>query len=161
MNLSALIAYTRDLTGIYSTDVVSDSLVTRWLNESYFEIARRATWPWSPTELVTGTDTPAFDAQFHAALSYRAAIKTLNFVSDDTKRAETYAGEYTVLLADLERYYLPSAATGNASNLAGMRRVVRDLTGLYSQSQLPDALIDTYINNAYNELARRHDWDWL
>lgn len=161
MNLSALIVYTRDLTGVYSTDVVPDTLVTRWLNEGYFEINRRVTWPWTATELTTGTDVPAFDAQFHGVLAYRAAIKLLNFVSDDTKRAEMYAAEYTALLNDLEKFYLPSAATGDSVDLQTMRRTVRDLTGMYSNQQLPDALIDTYLNNAYFELALRHDWDWL
>lgn len=50
MNLGELRTYVRDLTGVYSTDLVSDSLLNRWINEAYFELARDRDWPW-----LTGT----------------------------------------------------------------------------------------------------------
>lgn len=46
MNLSQLRQYVRDLTGIYSTDLLSDSLINRWLGETYSEVNRAAEWPW-------------------------------------------------------------------------------------------------------------------
>jgi len=46
MTLSDLRAYVRDLTGIYSTDLLPDSLLTRWLNESYYEFLSAEQWPW-------------------------------------------------------------------------------------------------------------------
>ena len=36
--LSTLRTYTRDLTGIYTTDIISDDLLGRWINEAYFEV---------------------------------------------------------------------------------------------------------------------------
>lgn len=49
MNSQDLIQYVRDLTGVYASDVVSDSLITRWLNESYSEVARDRDWDWLET----------------------------------------------------------------------------------------------------------------
>jgi hypothetical protein len=46
MTLSELRDYVRDLTGIYSTDLISDSLLNRWLNESYYEFLSTEQWPW-------------------------------------------------------------------------------------------------------------------
>jgi hypothetical protein len=146
---------------VYSTDVVPDALITQWLNESYFRTARQAQWPWTATALVTGTDTPAFDAQFHAALAYEAAITTLAFVSDDTKRSESYASLASALIVDMAIFYLPAAATGAAGNLTQMVRMVRDTLGMYDNKAVTDAIIKVHINRAYNELARMHDWDWL
>jgi hypothetical protein len=160
MNLAALILYTRDLTGIYSTDVVPDSLVTRWLNESYFELQRRSTWPWTATELSTNTDVPAFDAQFHAILAYRTAIKILNFTSDDTSRAEGYSIEAGGLLADMERYYLSGEATGSYATAGALVRLTRDLTGVYDADTISDALLLRWVNDAQLELARQRTWPW-
>lgn len=46
MTLAELRTYVRDLTGVYSTDLLPDSLLNRWLQESYSEINRQADWPW-------------------------------------------------------------------------------------------------------------------
>jgi len=46
MTLAELITYCRDLTGLYSTDLLPDTLVTKWLNESYSELNREQDWPW-------------------------------------------------------------------------------------------------------------------
>ena len=54
MTLAELITYTRDITGIYSTDLLPDTLLTRWLQESYSEFNRSHDWPWMAT-LTTGT----------------------------------------------------------------------------------------------------------
>jgi hypothetical protein len=54
MTLADLRNYVRDLTGIYSTDLLSDSLLNTWLQESYTEINRADDWPWM-TNIVSGT----------------------------------------------------------------------------------------------------------
>lgn len=54
MTLAELRTYVRDLTGVYSTDLLSDSLLDRWLNESYSEINRADDWPWL-TDIASGT----------------------------------------------------------------------------------------------------------
>lgn len=165
MNLTDLSAYTRDLTGIQSTDVVTATLLTRFINEGYKELARRQGWPWlvggTVTELSAGGDTPVFDAEFHAVLAYRAAVKVLSFVADDTPRAQTYMEEWQSLVEDMDSYYLSGLATGVSANLTQLTRLVRDITSLYDNDMMSDAMIKLYINNAYNELARLREWDWL
>lgn len=193
MNRNALTTHVRDLTGIYSTDVVSDTLIHVWLNEAYNEMARERDWDWleltfdgalpaavsgthtinlpygtrrvlsaylvgsngyveemvqlpeldsvetydigvkydvnfsgvmrirpeqadlpktakirysrTSVELASGTDEPVFDGQFHVALAYRAAVKVLAFVSDDTPRSEFYLAEYQNLLLGMYELY--------------------------------------------------------
>lgn len=165
MNLNDIAGYTRDLTGVQSTDVVTSSLMTRFINEAYKELARRQGWPWlvagTVTPLSSGTDVPVFVEEFHAVLAYRAAVKVLNFVSDDTPRAQGYMEEYSSLVQDMESYYLSGEATGVSANLTQLTRLVRDVTGIYDDAMITDAMIKIYINNAYSELARLRDWDWL
>jgi len=192
MNLSALRQHVRDLTGVYSSDVVSDTLINTWVNEAYNEVARERDWDWleqthsglvpapvagihtinltngtrrvlsaylindngqveemsqvpeldhienddpkvsydvnfsgvfrftpeqrtdltvkirytrTNVNLATNTDVPSFDEQFHVMLAYRAAVKVLQFLSDDTQRAETFLNEYGVLLAGMYDLY--------------------------------------------------------
>ena len=190
MNLNQLTTYVRDLVGIYSTDVVSDTLIKRWINESYNELSVLREWDWLEHG-VTGTlpdavdnvhqislpngnrrvisaflvknegivemaqvatlddiersesyprydvsysgvfrvapeqpndtqyrirytlsnvelgdsDSPLFSSQFHAILAYRAAIKVLGFVADDTPRSQVYSGEYASLLDSMISFY--------------------------------------------------------
>jgi hypothetical protein len=54
MTLAELRTYVRDLTGVYSTDLLSDALLDRWLNESYSEINRANDWSWL-TDIASGT----------------------------------------------------------------------------------------------------------
>lgn len=46
MTLAQLIQYVRDLTGVYSNDLLPDSLIKQWLDESYSEVNRAEDWPW-------------------------------------------------------------------------------------------------------------------
>jgi len=46
MNLTDLRTYVRDLTGVYSTDLLPNTLLDRWLQESYSELNRADEWPW-------------------------------------------------------------------------------------------------------------------
>jgi hypothetical protein len=161
MNLSAINLYVRDLTGVYSTDVISDALLNRWINESYRELARLQNWPWLPiSELTTGTDVPAFDEEYRSVLAYRAAIKVLRFQADNTPRSEAYAQEFQAVVQDMLRDYLPALAPALSGSLAQLRRLSRDLTGVYDNI-VADAMVDMLINDAYSELAAARDWDWL
>lgn len=54
MTLAELRAYVRDLTGVYSTDLLPDTLLDRWLKESYSELNRAEDWPWL-TSIASGT----------------------------------------------------------------------------------------------------------
>lgn len=63
MTLAELRAYVRDLTGIYSTDLLPDTLLNRWLQEAYTELNRDKDWPWviditSGTAAKGGTQIP-------------------------------------------------------------------------------------------------------
>lgn len=160
MNLSALRLYVRDLTGVYATDLVSDSLLDRWINEALFELYRTNKWSWAATTLVTGTDTPNFDAQFHAILAYRTAVKVLATQADDTKRAEAYAAEYTGFLASMVQFYFPKVAAAAVGNRGQLRQQVRDLTGAHTDD-VSDAMLNQWLDEAYNSVARQKDWDWL
>ena len=63
MTLAELRTYVRDLTGVYSTDLLPDTLLDRWLQESYSELNRADDWPWllamQATVLPIGTTTVA------------------------------------------------------------------------------------------------------
>lgn len=160
LNLSALRLYVRDLTGVYATDLVPDSLLDRWLNEALFELYRTHKWSWAAVTLATGTDTPTFDAQFHAILAYRTAIKVLATQADETKRAEAYANEYSALLAAMVRFYFPKVATGAVGNRGQIRQQVRDLASAHDDD-ISDAMLNQWLDEAYNFVANQREWDWL
>lgn len=46
-------------------------------------------------------------------------------------------------------------------NITDLRTYVRDLTGIYATAVVSDALIDRWLEEAYDEVARYRDWDWL
>lgn len=56
MTLTELKNYVRDLTGVYSTDLLSDALLERWLAEAYSELNQSDDWPWMVLE-ASGTLT--------------------------------------------------------------------------------------------------------
>jgi len=56
MTLAELKTYVRDLTGVYSTDLLPDTLLERWLAESYSEFNQSEDWPWL-VNIVSGTLT--------------------------------------------------------------------------------------------------------
>lgn len=161
MNLVTLRTYVRDLTGVYSTDLISDTLLTRWINEAYSEIERTRVWPWAATkvDLSTNTDEPVFATQFHPILAYRVSAKVLATQADDTPRGQAYMDEASMLLKQMEEFYFPSAASGNVSNLAGLRATVRDLIGDWSKN-ISDGMLNLWINQAYDEVERAQKWPW-
>jgi hypothetical protein len=58
MTLSDLRTYVRDLTGIYSTDILPDALLNRWLQEAWTEVNRAEDWPWLAAEASNTLNTP-------------------------------------------------------------------------------------------------------
>jgi hypothetical protein len=160
LNLAALRVYVRDLTGVYSTDLVSDSLLDRWVNESLRELARLEKWPWAVADLVAGTDTPTFEEQFHSILAYRTAVKVLSTQADDTKRPEAYGSEYAGLLAAMRQEYFPKLAAATVGTRGQLRDYVRDITGVQSD-RVSDATLNQWLQEAYQTVARQRSWDWL
>jgi hypothetical protein len=159
--LSQLRTYVRDLTGVYSPDLVSDALLSTWINEAYFELARLQKWSWSGS-LGTLTDgmSPAFPGEYHQILAYRCAVKVLGFEADDTQRAQLYTDEYNVLLKGLEDADLKTTTGTGSSDRLALRTLVKSIIGDYSRG-LPDTLLDAWLNEEYQLLAAERDWHWL
>ena len=158
--LSTLRTYTRDLTGIYTTDIISDDLLGRWINEAYFEVARMYKWSWAGVVTTLGTsDSPAFPAQFHQVLAYRAAVKVLQFESDDTKRSEFFMNEYNTLVADMLKYDLQANAYVVTNSMPGLISNVRTWLDDYSD-RISDAAINNKIMDVYDELYEGATWSF-
>ena len=160
MILSDLRTYARDLTGVYETSLISDTTLDLWLNEAYFELARLEKWPWAPVATLTSAQSPAFSAEFHQILAYRAAVKILVSQADDTNRAAEYGKEYTFLLDALRQEYFPKLAAGTVGNRGQLRDYVRDITGVQSD-RVSDAMLNQWLQEAYQTVARQRSWDWL
>jgi hypothetical protein len=160
LTLTELRTYVRDLTGVYATDLISDTILTRWVNEAYYELHRSEAWSWTPTTLSSGSDTPSFDSQFHQILAYRVAAKVLGTQADDTQRYELYVREYDLLLTSMREYYFPRNAVGATVTFSSMIQAVRDLSGVNSNA-INTNLIKQWINEAYTVLCNRRDWEWL
>ena len=167
MNLTELKTRVRDLTGVYAVDVLSDSLLTAWLNEAYQELDRAQDWdaatvPWSFTALVNGADSPAFAAEFHPILAYRVAVKVLSMEADDSPRIRVFSSEYDRFLSDMAVAYFPStfsSTTGEAGTLGALRRYVRFLTGAFGR-EMPNAMVNAAINEAYLDIREMQEWSW-
>jgi hypothetical protein len=56
MNITTLRTYIRDLTGIYSTDLLSNSLLDRWIQEAHTEVNELEDFPWR-SNIVSGSLT--------------------------------------------------------------------------------------------------------
>ena len=161
--LSDLRTYVRDLTGIYSTDLIADALLNRWINEAYFELARLQKWSWAEglQELVEpGNPSPVFLAEYHPMLAYRVGSKVLGFESDDTNRAELFNNEYSLLLNGLQEAYLRTNTATAVTTRRDIREFTKSILGEYSRT-LPDSLLDAWVNEEYQVLAAEHPWRWL
>ena len=91
MTLAELITYTRDLTGIYSTDLLPDTLLTRWLQESYSEFNRSNDWPWMNA---TTTGNLAIGASTITVPTSIGRVKefTLTYANNDIYQVPTSKG---------------------------------------------------------------------
>jgi hypothetical protein len=162
MKFSEIQARARVLTDVYSTDLISDDLLKAWINEAYSEITTSQIWPWveAVVPLDGPDDEPVFDEIFHPVLAYRAAVRILQQQGDATERAESFGQEFGLLVQRMVELYLPAIATGETATLEELRWMVRDLTGKYS-FEVSDGMINSLINQAYNEVARVRPWPWL
>jgi len=158
--LSDLRTYARDLTGVYETSLLSNTTLDMWLNEAYFELARLEKWPWLPATTLTASLSPAFVAEFHSILAYRVAGKILMSQADDTQRAEYYLKEYTSLLESMRQEYFPKLSAASTSTRAQLRDYVRDITGVQSD-RVSDAMLNQWLQESYQTVARQRSWDWL
>jgi hypothetical protein len=158
--LSTLRTYTRDLTGIYTTDIISDDLLGAWINEAYFEIARMHKWSWAVSvNRLSNSQTPVFPEQFHQVLAYRAAVTVLRFESDDTKRSEFFMNEYSTLVADMYKDDLQKNAYAVTNTMAGLISNVRTWLDDYSD-RISDELIEERIMDVYDELYEGATWSF-
>lgn len=161
-----LIRYVRDLTGQYGIDL-SDALIQAWLNEAYQELYRSQNWAsssatpaWTAAELLQNNVAPAFLGTLHPLLAYRVAAKIMSGMDGQEKRAALFLAEYQSMVSDLVEHYFPSRATGAPVTLQQIIKYVRDLTSVYGDTY-SEALIGSWVNEAYSELAAARDWQWL
>jgi hypothetical protein len=157
-NLASLRTYVRDLTGVYSTDLVPNTLLTSWINEVYLDVARQQEWPWLPvTPLVADGDAPAFADEFRPLLSYRVAAKVLATQADDTNRGQVYLAEYKAMLDGMYQDNLQALATHTLTSLSGVSRYVRDLLSIYDDT-LTDAVISSSVVDTYTDIYKSRTW---
>jgi hypothetical protein len=159
-----LMARARDLTRLYDRDIFTDEILFKWLDEAQKELVDYTTWPWvgpNTVPIVGHFSIPSFDIRFWQILSYRVAIRMLTVMADTSGRIEQFTAEYGSILSDMEEFYLTANGTGDTTGAPAMIRLVRDLTGVYSKRVMRDEMILFHLNNAYNELSARHDWNWL
>lgn len=157
----------RTLTGVWSTDVVSDALIYNLLSDAVTALERSQNWDtvsYIPPGLTfvkyTGnaTVTPGTNwTEYHVILSYRVASQVLAFEADDTTRAQFFAQEYDKMYAEMVEHFLPRAAKGSPTDTMSMVRYVRDLTGQYGED-LPDTLVAAWLNEIYQEVFAMYDW---
>ena len=161
LNLLQLRTYVRDLTGVYSTDIISDALLTRWINESYRELTNSQNWPWAPLviDLVNDTDTVVV-ALIDTYLSYRTAVKVLNFEADDTTRAEQYGKEAASVYDQLVLQYLSGATFFPPTTGTDFNKYVRFLLGTYNDA-VDDSFIQVKLAEISQELLARYNWPFL
>jgi hypothetical protein len=165
--LATLRDYVRDLTGVYSTDIVSNTLLNRWINEAYTEVALSRNWTWratwnANTTLDSDGESPVFSEFYHPLLAYRAAMKVLGFEADDSPRSTMYQNEYQALYTQMvtEDVAYVSANYSGVTNRGEMRSMVRTLLGEIGR-ELDDQLINMWLREDYNMLSAERNWEWL
>ena len=152
-----LMDYVRQLTGVFSKDIVTDELLLFWMNEAYVELSRAYEWPWLPIVPLSLTNRPGFDQDFFTILCYRVASRVLTLEADDSNRSAAYNGEYEAMLANMYKHYLRAQDAGNPTDMAGLILFIRTLLDEYSQT-LDDAFIQNKILNTHEELAASESW---
>jgi hypothetical protein len=161
--LADLRRYVRDLTGIYSYDIVTDTYINKTINEIYFELAATQNWSWSASVgaggLTSDSSYPAFPATYHTLLSYRTAARLLKQQGDDSGRADTYNANADELLATLFIQDLPANVTGAVDTYDNLVKFVRQLVSVYDNT-----ISNTYIQNKlveeFVQLNEGYNWPW-
>jgi hypothetical protein len=156
-DVAFLINYVRQLTGVFSTDILSDDLLLFWINEAYAELGRTYQWPWLPVVTLSPIDRPNFDCDFHTILSYRVASRVLDLEADESNRSAAYTREYETMLSNLYNHYLRAQDVGAPASMADLVLLVRTLLNEYSQV-IDDVFIQNRILNTHEELAASESW---
>ena len=159
LNLAQMRTYVRDLTGIYSTDIVSDALLSRWINDAYLSLVKSQNWPWSPFSeagLVNALDEPPVEF-VDRYISHMAAAKALAFEADDTTRAQAYTVEAQSLYEQLILIYLKPTAPDVVQNEADLIQYTRFLLDTYNNS-ITDQFIALKLKESFSEFYARFDW---
>lgn len=87
MNLTALRSHVRSLTGIQSTDILSDADLTIFINETYQEICRDADWPFNRAETTLTVTAGVAEYNLPAGVG-ETMIASIAALSDDTMRRQ-------------------------------------------------------------------------
>ena len=159
--LSDLRQIVRDLTGIYSTDLISDTMINDYLNQAYFELATMQQWPWKvglePLAALTDSDYPPFLATSHKLLAYRASSKVLTTQADDSPRVAEYNSMWQSMTGELFQNTLQANSTGSATSFTELKQLVRELIDIFDQT-ITDAYIIAKLNDELNQLYDGYTW---
>ena len=151
--------FVRDLTGVYSPDLISDATIEAWINEAYFDLLAQQVWPWAPsvTEALAASSYPPFPGTQHRLLAYKAAAILLESQADDTQRVQEYTDVYTAMVAAVYQNTLNAASTGDVDTQAKIIRLVRELVDIFDNS-ITDTFISRKIDDEYNQLFDAYTW---
>ena len=153
----------RDLTGVYSTDIITDAAVDKQINDIYFELTAMQNWSWAPSVpaggLTTNTSYPAFPATYHKLLSLKAAAKVLRQAADDSGRADVYDKESDELINLLYVQDLQGNVTGAVSTYDELIKFVRLLVGVFDNS-ITNTFIQNKLYEEFNQLNESYSWPW-
>lgn len=149
--------YIRQLTGVFSKDILSDELLLLWVNEAYTELSHLYTWPWLPISPLGLNDIPKFSADFANILAYRVAPRVLELEADDSPRSAAYTKEYERMLANMYKTLLPALGAQQPSTMADLVVYVRMLMDEYSPS-LSNATIENIISVCHDDIVASESW---
>lgn len=164
MNLPTFRGLVREITGVWSSDQLTDIFLNFLVNETLGEIYRKhgSGWPFAQTFLSNDTATVGFDSQFQSVVVYRTAAKVLQYVADTTPRRDMYLQEYQLVLSDMEKFYLSGYNNLSLTGVNGINDLiaaVRGLTGIYDTYIMTDSFLTEIINVAYTEIKNVRDWN--
>jgi hypothetical protein len=87
MNLSALRSQVRSLTGIQSTDIISNADLNIFINEAYLEICRESDWPFLRNQTTLTLSSGNADYALPAGVGENA-IASIVALADDSNRRQ-------------------------------------------------------------------------
>lgn len=129
------------------------SVMNRIQNEAT-ELYNAYTW----TGISSATDWANWGYDNIDIFAYGVARKMLSQVNSET--ANAYDAEYNSRLENLKRSKLYTAGSIVPNTLGSLRTQVRALLQDFSKN-LPDVLINSWINESYTTLATEREWKWL
>lgn len=154
-----LMHYVRELTGVFSKDIITDDLLLFWINEAYFELSRLYEWPWNPITPLKIDESPEFDPNFFAILAYRVAPRVLDVEADDSPRSAAYTKEYEKMLDNMYRSLLRGQETVTPANISDIVLQVRIILDEFSP-RMENSLIEARIMDTHDELVTNENLDY-